>query len=344
MRGRRLTALVLTAGALGLAGLRPVAADEVRFLNGDRLTGRILSMADGKLVIRTEAAGDVVVKLSQVQTFSTDEPVTVRVGDKTLLQSRVDAGSPGTIQVAPTPAATPQPIALADITQINPPPVRWTGTVSANALFTTGNTETENAGVSVEASRRAEHDRISLESAYLFGRQRDPDTGRKITTQDSVFGTGKYDYFFTTRFFGFLKVRVERDRIADLDLRFTPSIGVGYQWFESEAFNLSTEAGVAWIYEQFRGQDAEDRFAARLAYAVDWKPHERIKLFHDLQWLPAFTSPFGEFLVNANAGLRTDVWASLFTEAKVELRHNSRPTPGLESTDVRYLLSLGWAF
>jgi len=56
--------------------------------------------------------------------------------------------------------------------------------------------------------------------------------------------------------------RGEHDEIADLNLRFTPSLGVGYQRFESPNFNLFTKAGVAWVYEDFKNDGAEDHFVA----------------------------------------------------------------------------------
>ena len=76
----------------------PAAADEVLFLNGDRLTGRIVQAAGGKLVLRTEAAGDITIDLKQVKTFATDEPVQLKVRESTVLKSpviaRPEGGSP----------------------------------------------------------------------------------------------------------------------------------------------------------------------------------------------------------------------------------------------------------
>ena len=66
-------ASILILGLVALPG--PASGDEVLFLNGDRLTGKILSATGGKLTIKTEAAGDVTVDMAKVKTFSTDEPV-----------------------------------------------------------------------------------------------------------------------------------------------------------------------------------------------------------------------------------------------------------------------------
>ncbi len=45
--------------ALSLVLACRAAADEIQFLNGDRLTGKIVSAEGGKLTIKTEGAGDV---------------------------------------------------------------------------------------------------------------------------------------------------------------------------------------------------------------------------------------------------------------------------------------------
>src|SRR5262249_23644836 len=147
------------------------------------------------------------------------------------LNSALGAGAEGTVQAAPTPGGTPQPVAIKDIGQINPPPVRWTGSISGNAMITTGNTETTTIGIAASALRRSEVDRITFGAAYNYAREKDEDTGKKNTSVNNWFVSGKYDYFFTKKFYGYAGIRVEQDEIADLNLRVTPSVGVGYQWF-----------------------------------------------------------------------------------------------------------------
>lgn len=288
---RRVVQAVPIVGVLWLATVGPAAADEVLFLNGDRLTGKIVQAAAGKLKIKTETAGEVLVDLAKVRTFSTDDPIVIRLGDTTVITSKATAGPDGTIAAVTVPGAAPHPVALKDVTQINPPPPKWTGTVSANGLVTTGNSRTTTIGIAADAVRRA-----------------------------------------------------ERDRIADLDLRLVPSIGLGYQWFEGPTFNLSSEAGLAWIYEDYRHRDSTSHFGARLAYHVDYKPHDVLLLFHNLEWLPSFADPVGDYNLNADAGLRATIVGRLFSEVKVELRHDSTPAPGRDKNDVRYLMAIGYSF
>jgi putative salt-induced outer membrane protein YdiY len=329
------------AVSFALAGR--ATADEILFLNGDRLTGKIVSADGGKLTVKTETAGDITVDLAKVKTFSTDEPIVIKTGDTTF-KSKVTGGADGTVQVVPVAGGSPQVIALKDVAKINPPPVKWTGSVVANGLITTGNSETENLGFSLGAVRRSEIDRITLGAAYYYGRQLNKDTDQKETTINNWFMLGKYDYFLTKQLYLYGLARVEQDEIADLDLRLTIGGGAGYQWFETPTFNLSTEAGLAWVYEDFGKAGTDDHMAARLAYHVDWTPYKTIKLFHNLEWLPNVTDWFGDYNLNTDVGLRATVYEGFFAEAKIELRYDSIPAPGAQKEDVRYLLGVGWSF
>src|SRR5258706_14680214 len=105
-RSLRLLACALT---LSLVVAGPAAADEILFLNGDRLSGKIVSADGGKLTIKSETAGEVTVDLAKVKTFSTDEPIVIKTGDTTL-SSKVTGGAGGTADGRPGARRRPQPV------------------------------------------------------------------------------------------------------------------------------------------------------------------------------------------------------------------------------------------
>ena len=76
---RQMTLIFFPMLILVLSPVGPARGDEVLFQNGDRLSGKILKAAGGKLTIKTDGAGEVSVDMSKVKTFSTDAPVTVGV-------------------------------------------------------------------------------------------------------------------------------------------------------------------------------------------------------------------------------------------------------------------------
>ena len=341
---RRLTIAFLPMLIFVLSPVGPARGDEVLFLNGDRLSGKILKAASGKLTIKTEGAGDVTVDMSKVKTFSTDAPVVVGVKEQPPVSADVGAGPDRYVQTAPAPGAPPQPVAIADISAINPFPPAWTGSFSLNGLLTTGNSETEQLGFRGALSKRWPHDRLTFGAEYYYGRQEDPRTGDKSTTIDYAMALGKYDHFFTKKFYGYLGTKAERDVVADLELRLAPGAGVGYQWFERPTLNLSTEAGLAWVYENYKRTGWSEFFGPRLAYSVDWTPIHPLTLYHKLEYLPSFEDLGGDYLLNIDAGARLAVWKGLFAELRYEFRYDSTPASGRHRTDQRYILGAGWAF
>ena len=340
---RRLTLAFLPMLILVLSPVGPAGGDEVLFLNGDRLSGKILKATGGKLTIKTDGAGDVVVDMSKVKTFSTDAPVEVGVKAQPPVSADVGAGPDRYVQTAPAPAAPPQPVAIADISAINSPPA-WTGSFSLNGLLTTGNSETEQLGFRGALSKRWPHDRLTFAAEYSYGRQEDPRTGEKSTTIDYAMALAKYDHFFTQKFYGYLGTKAERDKVAELELRVAPGAGVGYQWFERPTFNLSTEAGLVWVYENYKRTGSSEFFGPRLAYSVDWMPVQPLTLFHKLEYIPSFQDLGGDYLLNIDAGARLAVWRGLFAELRYEFRYDSTPASGRDRTDQRYILGAGWAF
>jgi putative salt-induced outer membrane protein YdiY len=336
------TARIALFASLVLAAT-PALADEVIFLNGDRLTGKIVSATGGKLILRTDAAGEITIDLTKVRTFSTDEPIMVKLGDKAPLPTKVGPGAEGQVQAETPPGAAAQAVPIKDISAIVPPPA-WHGSLALNGLLTTGNTETEQLGFTAELNKRWESDRLTFGATYNYGRQKDPDTDEKVTTVDYGRIFGKYDHFFTKKFYGYLLAKAERDGVADLEYRFSPGIGVGYQWFESPTFNFSTEVGLTYVYEKFERQDANDFLGPRFAYAIDWTPVAPLKLYHTLEYIPSFEDFTGDYLINIVAGAKVKIAKGFFGDFRFEWAYDSTPAPGREKADTRFILGVGWEF
>ena len=317
----------------------PARADEVRFKNGDRLTGTITEAQGGKLKVKTAVAGDVTVDLKDVETFSTDGPIDVRLGDGTVVRDRFAPGAaPGTVTTAGG-----REVPLSDVKLISPKLGKWTGSVTAGGLLTRGNSQTTSLNASVEASRRGADDRLSFAGGYTFARDRDPSTGDNSTSADAWFASAKYDRFLDEKLYGYALARADHDRIADLYLRLAPGVGAGYQWVERPDFNFLTEAGVSWMHENYDPGETENHAAGRLAYHVDKKFNEQVLGFHNLEYLPNLEE-LDDYNMNADAGVRASLTKNMFTELKVEWRFDRTPAPDASKNDLRYLLGVGWSF
>lgn len=330
----------LALAALAILALAiPTNADEVLFNNGDKLTGTVLSSDGGKLKIKSAVAGEISVDLKDVKSFSTDQPVQMRLKDKSIVHGNLaPATQPQTV------VADGRTIGFDDIKRINTRQ-EWTGSILANGSLARGNTHTEDLGIAANATLRRDDewhdDRFNLGTAYNYGNQ--TVNGVHSTSADNWFAQAKYDKFITDKLYAYALIRYDHDRLAFLNYRLAPGIGLGYQWIESPAFNFSTEAGVSYVYEDYSNDGQQDRVALRLAYHIDKKLNESVSIFHNLEWLPAFNDP-SDYNLNSDAGIKAKLTGSLFSEFKVVYQRDSTPAPGAEKNDIRFLLGVGWQF
>ncbi|WP_428940083.1 DUF481 domain-containing protein [Fontivita pretiosa] len=338
----RASLLCLVIVAFVSAASTGARADQVLFKNGDKLTGKIQTLDGGKLKIKSTVAGEISVDMNDVATFSTDTPVELRTADGRTINQAIAAAEQGQVR-----SADGQALPLESIRKINPPKSAWTGSILVNGAIARGNTNTEELGVKIDASLRREtdsiDDRFTVGAGYNFGRQEDPDTGEKNTTTDHWFAQGKYDRFFNEKLYGYGLAKVEHDRIAGLDWRLSPGIGVGYQWIESARMNFNTEAGLSYVYEEYDTGDSNDFVSVRLAYHFDKQLRQNVSFFHNVEYLPS-VEDIADFIITADAGMRVSLTDSFFTEFKFEWQHDSTPAAGAVDDDLRYLLGVGWTF
>ena len=321
-------------------------ADEVIFTNGDKLTGTITTLSEGKLTISGTVVGDVTTDLSNVRTFSTDKPVEIHTVDQRTMNEQISPGAEAG-QVSAAGGA----MALTQSYSINPRTDQkkdaWTGSLVVGGVLTRGNTHTQNINVSANATRERHepllHDRASVGGGYVFGRQRDQDSGENVTTTDNWFAQGKYDYFWTQKYYTYALMKIEHDRIANLDYRLSPGVGMGYEWSERWNLHFTTELGATDVYESYSNDGHQQHVALRAAYHVDKKFNDAVTLFHDLEYLPAFEDP-GDYNLNIDGGFRTQLTKQLFAEFRIEWKRDSTPAPEALKNDLRYTLGIGWNF
>lgn len=323
--------------------LLPAYADQLFLTNGDRLTGTLQLMVDEKLTFKTNLAGDITVDIENVRTITTDAPVVLRLQDGSTVKAQLSATEAGHLLLQQGTVIESQTIPLARVTAINPPRPKWHGNLRAGYTITRGNSETEDANAGFDLQRRADKDRITAAGAYFFSREKDDDSGDRNTTKDEWFARLQYDYFWKPQLYVYGNSRVERDRIADLDLRLLIGTGLGYQWFETSQFSLSTEAGVGWQYEVFEDDESNEQVSARLAYHIAKQINRRLRVFHDTEFYPSIEDISDYFLVT-QAGLQVSLIESLFVETRAVVKHDSTPADDAEQTDFTYIFSLGWNF
>jgi putative salt-induced outer membrane protein YdiY len=322
-------------------------ADEVIFKNGDRLTGKIVHLVDGKLVFKSSVAGDVTVNLSDIESFSSDEAIEVNLKDNTGFKQKVLSAETGRFGIEGAESLKAQEFAIDDIVSINPPikpAPKWTGDVAAGLTSTHGNTKTEMISANANLSKRTENDRTQLTADYAKGKREDQVTGIDETIEDWWRAKGKYDYFFGKKFYTYVDGRYEKDDVAQLDRRVIIGGGGGYQWIESENMKFSTELGLASLYEKFDNQtESNSELSTQLGYNFDKKLTKHTKLTHDLTYYPTIQK-FSDYFLTSTAGIRADFSKSFFVNFKTIFNYDETPAIGSQKTDVKYFMGLGYSF
>ena len=321
--------------------------DELVFKNGDRLTGKIVHLVDGKLAFKSSVAGDVTVNLSDIKTLSSDEAIEVNLKDNTGFKQKVLSAEPGRFGVEGAESLKAQEFAVADIVSINPPikpAPKWTGNIAGGLTSTHGNTKTEMISASANMSKRTEKDRSQLSADYAKGDQDDPDTGQNVTIENWWRARGKYDYFFSKKMYVYIDGRYEKDDIAELDRRVIVGSGSGIQWIESDDMNFSTECGLASLYEKFDNQtDSNSELSTQLGYNLDKRLTKNTKLTHDLTYYPTMQK-FSDYFLTSTAGIRADFSKSFFVNFKTIFNYDVTPAIGAHKTDVKYFVGVGYSF
>lgn len=327
--------------------VQSIQADEILFPNGDRLTGKIDHLLEGKMIFNSEVMGKVTIELSKIKTFSTDAPITVHLKDETVLLQRIVNADPGKFGIEGSGTVEAQDFELASISSINPPPKplpKWTGNLSAGITSTHGNTKSENFSGSFNMSKRTHNDRTQVGMDYAKTKQVDKVTGDKEVTEDWWRSKGKYDYFFSKKLFGFVDGRYEKDAIAELDRRMIIGGGAGYQWVESEDLNFSTEFGMASLYEKFNNQtDSNSEVSMQAGYNFDKTLMKNVKFIHDLTYYPS-TTKFSDYYLTSTGEIRANLTSTMFTNFKVIFNYDATPAIGSGKTDTKYLFGIGYNF
>jgi putative salt-induced outer membrane protein len=342
-----LLALTLPAAAT------PARGDEIILHNGDRVTGVVTGIQDGRVTIEQTRFGTISAALSDVKTInsaSTMQPVaTTQAASQPSTQASTkpatQPASQPTTTVATKPAMPPAAAAAAAAAPPpKPPPVkRWSGAVTATALATRGNSNSESIRVSVDALRKGEKNTLTLAAGYALGQTEDNATGANTTNIDNWFASGKLDYAFNEKWYNYALVRVEEDNVANLALRVSPGIGVGYRWINKPEVHFNTEMGVSYVWEKFDTNGTNEHVALRFAYHFDKKLNDKVSLVHNVEYLPS-VEDLGDFNLNADVGVRAQLTTNLFGEFKAEWRHDATPAPGADENDLRYTVGVGWKF
>jgi putative salt-induced outer membrane protein YdiY len=317
-------------------------ADELTLENGDRVSGKVVRMQDGKLLLENDYSGKMTIDWDKVVYMKTDAPLPVLLNDGSRPLGQVFVRGVAAEKAGMETEDAAMAVDMDEVKGINTepkPPVKITAKANAGFSRERGNTDNENWSFDAEFIARTAKHRFTVGGEF---NREDTDSRPSSRNWRAI---GKYDYFLSEKWFLYGGLFFVNDEFADLNLRSTYSVGVGHQFFESKKLNLSASAGVSYVTEDFIVA-ADDEFAAG-QWIIRYDQFffdDRIQLFHD-DFGTISLEDSDKWSINTRQGLRFPFYKRFFLTLQYNYDYDNRPSPAAKSKwDSKMLLLLGYQF
>lgn len=321
--------IILSACAPAIKG-----TEKLQMKNGDRLTGDLVRMEEELLVLKTDVSEDNLnIEWNRIECLESSRDLTVVLKDFETIVGRITCPSPGKFQVDSSKLGLTREFNPDDIQAINPG--TYKGYFNAGGSMARGNSDTTAANVSTRFIAKTHRHRLTVDGSFNYG-----DSEGSTNTRNSS-GSIKYDFFQTEKLYNYAQVLTERDTFANLSLRLTQGLGIGYQFSDRRKLRLFVEAGISYYNEdRVVGDDtksAAGRWAANLEYETTPK---WLQVYHRQEGY--YTPDSSSVYVRAVQGFRIPVRDQFGMYFESDYRFNSKPEDGKARSDI--LLTIGISY
>ena len=349
---------------VGLAGTA-FARDELRFANGDRISGKVISQEGGKVRFVSEMLGELEVPAANVEVVRNvpdtspevlaglppqqpKEPVAVtQAPAKPAVTTTTKPATPPAptppAQVRPPPPPSVKPAALAKDAE------RWKGKVEAGFVQQSGRNDRVDVSLRGEAERRfGQKTRLRFEGRALYA-----ETGN-VTSNDRLDGSFRWRRDITDRMFGQSVTSGYRDQVKLIDINAEQNVGLGYKVFDRPRHVFNVGTGVTAQYRE--SPLTEDGWAYLIEAFEDytWKINGRITLTQNANAVYSLgtrthsgaalgTTP-GNYRLRFNTTLQGKVTEKISANLRFEFEYDATVANPALRDDQRITSSVGYAF
>jgi putative salt-induced outer membrane protein YdiY len=219
-----------------------------------------------------------------------------------------------------------------------PPPV-WSGNFGAGLAITNGNTDTKNVNLSLGVVRDPKKRSVlRLNGLYLRG-----DKQSVLIVNQTQF-TVRDEINLSTRTFVFAQGNYVKDTFKGINNLYSPSVGIGYRFINTDAMLLSLDNGIGGVWESDVGRPRVATGAYNAGERFSWKVSPSATITQSIASLWK-TNDWADSLHIFTGGLAVSV--TMHSEVKIELLDSikNRPPPGvLKKNDTSLITALVWKF
>ncbi len=333
--------------ALILLAATSARTDTVVLTNGDRLTGEIQKLADGKLSLKTGYAGDVHIDWKVVDQLTTDGAVEVETHSGKRYMGTIQSSPEGweiTSGDVTRTVTAPLVVGLSAVSEDGGPSFweRLEGNVDIGYNLTRGNSRLTQSSVGLGGAYRKPGYKVQARASSIFSRQ----NAAAATSRQSA--NLRYDKFLGPRLLAFAVGGLERNDRKRLNLRSAAGGGVGWKLQNTQNSELSVLGGLTYTNEQFHADAAGiapgDSFGEGLL-GLEWNttPFDSVHFTTSVSLRPSLAGA-GRYRIEYDSSVRIPLINRLTWSLSLFDRFDSDPPVAVQRNDYGLVSAFGFAF
>ncbi len=344
--------LTLSLAAVMASACSTALCDEVHLADGSKLVGKVQQIAGGKIVVKTEFAGDLTIDAAKVKGITTDAPVNVQVqnGERAVGKLEYDAGAGQQSVSGDLAGKKPVPVAQVAsmwaqgaedpaIAEMKAKEPHWKLRLDLGINGETGNSDRFSVLGKVEAKRIAPGDRLSLYGTARYSHENGQDTANEFIAGAIL------EVDINDRLYWYVRGEFETDDFENLDFRATLTGGLGYFFIKEKTTEFKGRAGAGYQFESF--QNGTNTEQVVLEFGIDYRRDITpwLSYEHHTTVYPSLEDvrDFRLVMENLVAIPLTDdkMWK---LKIGVKNQYDGDPNPGVRGLDTYYFATLGVDF
>lgn len=325
------------------------SADVVNTTDGARLVGTITGLSDGVIHLETSYAGTLKIETSQVVSFSSDNPLFVRLESGNTMSGVVQTDASNTIRINNQDGSmstsvekvqalwTPDqkdPQLVAREQELEASKRKWSYSVSATVSGSGGNTDESNFGFRADAKLEGPDD-----SLLFYGRYNRSEA-EGATTADETIGGIRYDSYVFNNFGWYARVELENDPFEQLDLRSVAAGGLNYRFINEDDHTLVGRSGLAYRYRSFTDGTDQEEAAMDIGLSHEFTGNDFWRIGSELTYNPSFED-FGDYIISLDSLLEIPLPDKYWNLGLgISTDYTSVPPAGVDEFDYTWFAAL----
>ena len=316
--------------------------DMVRLLNGDRITGEIMSLERGRLELKTDDAGTIEIEWDNVAGLAATRGFEIETASGRRLLGGIANGSDRSLTVDAADGATT--LNMSDVTRITPMGASFWSRMDGS--FDAGFTYSQSSGIAQATVNSMSVFRRPSFEVRLDGSGTLTQTDGESERDDRGSVDLSYVRYRGERWWVSGGGRIETNRSLGLVLRSQVGGMIGQRLVNSNRAQFEVGGGLVVNNEQGVDVESTQNIEAVLGLQTSYYTYDRPKTTIDagFQYYPSL-STWGRQRLQFDAAVKRELWKDFYVSMNgYDTFDSEPPQEGSSRNDVGLSFSIGWSY